>query len=631
MFKIIDKTFDVVIIGSGGAGGAAASAAVQQGANVLVVSKDPLICSDSKISEGIVTVRNVGENKDSESNLSTNMRVEGSDIGDPRLIQTFAQDSKKAYKWLEKWGLKANRSQKNSNKKSYAELGGHNKPRSVIHPNGGLDYGHSVWQALLQNQSAISFIEDAWCLEIITTEQGEGNVKQVIGCLIYHAASGEIWRIKAPSIVLACGGLSTLYFPHTDTMRGNTGDGYAMAARLGCELVDMEQIQFIPFALVGPKSFEGLVVGEPASAGPLGVLRDRNGNILMKGIMRRNRAEVAAAMAQAIAQGKGTDKGGCYLDLTRNVEGPSGAMFYRLFSTVGHAFVKNIRAAQGVKASLLQEPWEVKPCAHYCMGGIRVNEQGEAISQRDIKGLLAAGQVLGGLHGGNRLGSTSLAENVIFGLRAGNQAAWIANTQTIDHKVWQQKTHTALRQYTSLLGAEYPSSASELTIQLQKVAWEYFGPTRTGDKIKQGIKKVAVLKQKLQRVKISNNTVWNQSFIDYVELCNLITCAELIGLSALKRPLSAGAHVRSDKLALLSKVFDCLPYSLSINIDKPTASLSSTSVWNTTKIKREHTPLMSALAHKTKKQVGVLSLALLYGVPQQRLTRVCNLNCVTTR
>jgi succinate dehydrogenase/fumarate reductase flavoprotein subunit/ferredoxin-NADP reductase len=634
MLNVIEKEFDVVVIGSGGAGGAAASEAARKGARVLVVSKDPLVCSDSKISEGIITVRESGTDTDTESSLTTNMRVEGSDIGDPELVQTFAEDSIGAYDWLQSWGQKANLSA-DASKRVHVALGGHNKARSVIHPQGGLDYGHSIWNALLQSENRITFLEDAWCLDVLTGEniasaanpsEHPSPSRRVLGCLIYHAASGELWSVRAPSVILACGGLSTLYFPHTDTMRGNTGDGYAIAARLGCELVDMEQVQFIPFSLVGPKSFEGLVVGEPASAGPLGVLRDRDGEILMTGVMRRNRAEVSAAIALAVQDGRGTDNGGCYLDLTRNVEGSAGKLYYQMFSTVGHAFVKVVKNAQGPKAASLEEPWEIRPSAHYCMGGVRVDADAQSVGRGAVHGLLAAGQVLGGLHGGNRLGSTSLAEGVIFGLRAGSKAAELAEDARVDLQVdaqeWRRESRRLQQGYQKLLGQQEAGqkeviTASALTQRVQNTARQYLGPVRSEGGLREGLVELANIRQQLSCVSLASDGHWNQSLIDYVELVNLLDTAEMIATSALLRKASVGAHVRLDSPR--RQILNRRPYSIAIRQDINSQQGSGNIDWVTQLLQRTPTPLLSYLAHKASKQIALLGLAWMYRQSQQRL------------
>jgi len=613
---------DVLVIGSGGAGAAAAAAAAEEGARVLVVSKDPLVCSDSKISEGIVSVRGADGRHDSSDNLATNMRLEGSDIGDPQLLRAFAQDSGDAYAWLQRWGLKPFRAEGRDAPVSFA-LGGHNRPRSIPHPQAGLDYAHSLWSALLQHPQGINYMEDAWCLDVLSGPDGDG-ASRVCGALIYDAPRGRILAIRAPAVILACGGLSTLYFPHTDTMRGNTGDGYAIAARQGCDMIDMEQIQFIPFGLVGPKSYEGLVVGEPASAGPLGVLRDAQGQLLMTGIMRRNRAEVSAAIALAVANGGGTEAGGCYLDLRRNAQGESGAVYLQLFGHLGHAFIKIIRNTQGPKAARLEEPWEVRPTAHYCMGGVRAQADGATAGKRAVAGLFVAGQVLGGLHGGNRLGSTSLAEAAIFGRRAGASAARYAQVTGNEHPQFGPicKAHQAI--YAQWLHQDGTESAANLTQQLQKLAWQCLGPVRDAAGLRRGLAGIAAIRERLSAVKIAGPQGWNQHFIDFIELHNQLTCAELIAHAALDREHSLGAHVRIDagpaKASQLSK-----PYSVILRAEQPasTTSASNTSQqWECERLPRARTPAWHRVQHRLAKQLSIRVLDLLYKLPHRRVDRL---------
>ena len=110
------------------------------------------------------------------------------------------------------------------------------------------------------------------------------DIPKIIGGLVYDASKGVLLAIKSPSVILATR-LSTLFFPKTDTMRGNTGDSYAIALRAGADLVDMEQLQFLPFCLASPPSYEGLLAGEPSTASYLGVLRDKNGKIILNGVL----------------------------------------------------------------------------------------------------------------------------------------------------------------------------------------------------------------------------------------------------------------------------------------------------------------------------------------------------------
>ena len=376
-----------------------------------------------------MTVREAGDDSDSQAVLAENVKMAGGDLPLPSITAAFAEDSKAAYDTYRAHGLRP--AIDASGQKPQAmplPLGGHTRRRTVGHTNNGVAFGHAGWQAVIQNQR-IDYLEDAWFLELITDETGDQ--KKIAGGLIYDASRGKLVAVRAPSVVMAAGGLSTIYFPKTDTMRGNTGDSYALAARAGADLVDMEQVQFLPFCLASPPSYEGLLCGEPVTASYLGVLRDKNGKIILDGVYLRTRAECSSAIMRAVEDGRGSPNGGAYLDMTGNMKLPrSGPYFYRFLETCLPSCLQNARQALGKKAGKVEEPWEVRPGAHYSMGGLRADAHGAAVGgdgegdrAHGIAGLFAAGQAMGGVFGANRLGSTSLTENGVFGNRAGQAAA----------------------------------------------------------------------------------------------------------------------------------------------------------------------------------------------------------------
>lgn len=567
------KQVDVLVVGSGGAGSAAARTAADLGASVLLISKDPIVCTDSKISEGIVTVRGSGAPNDTEQALSDNVRIQGDDLSDVGVAKRFASGSRRAYQWLQEQGLRSHSDAEGHPKAMNIPMGGHTQARSVDHANGGLDYAHACWNAINQNHN-IEYLEDAWLLDLFTADDGS---QRVGGGLVYHASTGRLISINANAVVIAAGGLSTLYFPNTDTMRGNTGDSYAIAARAGAQLIDMEQVQFIPFAVAQPPSYQGLVVGEPVLAGALGVIRDKHGKVIQRGVMGKTRAQCAAAIARAVANGDGTDNDACYLDLTENAVGKAGAAYIALMNEKIGSILKIVRGAMGVKAAKFEQTWEVKPSAHYLMGGIRASNQGHALNQHGqiMGGLYVAGQALGGLHGSNRLGSTSLAEAIIFGRESGAQAAtYSANIENeLEHekdcqKLFSRSQTQLLKFYEKQLSSppiEQDTNAERfpinITRELQAVCWQGIGPARNADQIQQTLEGITRLGTELKHAKRSSQTVWNQSFIDYIECRSLLFVGECIAKSAQQRPRSIGAHVRLDDSKKASVLCRQTPFS----------------------------------------------------------------------
>ncbi|MEE2997065.1 MAG: FAD-binding protein [Pseudomonadota bacterium] len=610
--------YDVVVVGSGGAGGHAAHAAAATGARVLVISKDPIGCSDTKISEGIATVRESGADEDSEKTLSENLKMAGGDLPVNAITDAFAADSKDAYDTYRMQGLRPDiDAERDTPKPLPLPMGGHTRRRSVGHRNSGIAFGHANWNAIVQGDR-IDYIEDSWFLDLVTDEREGGGPRSVVGGIVYHAALGKLIAVKTSSVVIASGGLSTLYFPKTDTMRGNTGDSYAIAARAGADLVDMEQVQFLPFCLASPPSYEGLLVGEPVTASYLGVLRDKNGKVILDSVFLRTRAECSSAIMRAVEDGRGSPNGGAYLDMTANKRPPrSGPYFMRFVESALPSAYKVACQAMNKAASKCEEPWEVRPSAHYMMGGIRADEHGASVggegdgsASGGVSGLFTAGQAMGGVFGANRLGSTSLTEGAVFGRRAGEAAAEQAR-KYVASETRDDPFTAVIEGIRKRFGQKGDCAAASLKLDLQKSAWMYIGPVRTDDRIAEMERVLSDLEAKLENVAIPDYAEWNQAFIEFEELRNLIASARGISLASRERDGSLGGHVRldGDQISAFSQ-----PYSTVVS-QKPGGD------WKVRRVKRDRTPLKQIIAFKyqdAKRKAGVKWLRILPAGMQDR-------------
>ena len=610
--------YDVVVVGSGGAGSHAAQAAAATGARVLVVSKDPIGASDTKISEGIATVRNSGSDDDSEETLSENLKMAGGDLPLNAITDAFAADSKAAYDTYRMQGLRPDiDTDRDTPKPLPLPMGGHTRRRSVGHRNSGVAFGHANWNAVVQGER-IDYLEDCWFLDLVTEDGLDGASGSVVGGIIYHAALGKLIAVKSSSVVIASGGLSTLYFPKTDTMRGNTGDSYAIAARAGADLVDMEQVQFLPFCLASPPSYEGLLVGEPVTASYLGVLRDKNGKVILDGVFLRTRAECSSAIMRAVEDGRGSPNGGAYLDMTANKRPPrSGPYFMRFLESALPSAYKVARQAMSKAAANCEEPWEVRPSAHYMMGGIRADEHGAAVggegdgsTNSGLAGLFTAGQAMGGVFGANRLGSTSLTEGAVFGRRAGEAAAERARTFGVED-IGDNAFAPVIDAIRSRFGQEGDCAAAPLKLDLQEAAWNNIGPVRTAERIAEMDNRLSDLEAKLDRIAIPDYAEWNQAFIEFEELRNLIASARAVSVASRARDGSLGGHVRLDgnQISAFSQ-----PYSTVV-------SQTSAGDWRVCRADRERTPLKQILSFKyqdAKRKAAVKWLRMLPAGMQDR-------------
>jgi len=185
-------SYDVIVVGSGGAGAQAASAAAELGASVLLVSKDPLGASDTKISEGLATVRESGSDDDIEEVLSENIKLAGGDLPIKKLTDTFSKYSKEAYDKYREHGLRPSINKaKNRPQSLPLAMGGHNRNRSVGHENHGVAFGHANWDAIIKEKN-IDYLEDAWFLDLVVDRNNKSTNPVIIGGLIYDASKGVL-------------------------------------------------------------------------------------------------------------------------------------------------------------------------------------------------------------------------------------------------------------------------------------------------------------------------------------------------------------------------------------------------------------------------------------------------------
>mgnify|MGYP001796430394 CR=1 FL=1 len=280
--------------------------------------------------------------------------------------------------------------------------------------------------------------------------------------------------------------------------------------------------------------------------------------------------------------------------MTANMKQPrSGPYFYRFLETCLPSCLQNARQALGKKAGKVEEPWEVRPGAHYSMGGLRANAHGaSAAGDGDgdttlgIAGLFAAGQAMGGVFGANRLGSTSLTENGVFGNRAGRAAAEHASTaaDSQDEAAFEPLISAVKKRF----GQSGSVSASKLKLELQKECWECIGPIRTADKLAHMEQLLANWTEQLDDVAIPAYADWNQAFIEFEELRNMLETAKAVQLAATERDGSLGGHVRLDKGSISSF---SQPYSTVVRRSK-------NAMWQVERAKRDGTPLNRIVTYK---------------------------------
>ncbi|RQD71830.1 MAG: FAD-binding protein [Tindallia sp. MSAO_Bac2] len=522
----MDNVYDVIVIGGGGAGVMAAAAAAEAGARTAILCKEPVGYGNTRMSVGMAACADIDQ--DSRQHFIEDIMKSGEGLSNRQLVETLVDDSRKAMAFLEKFGHTFIRNKDGQlSGDVISRAGGHTHPRTLRSSGSGIGMGQALRSAT--EKYNIHRIEDTAALSILKEKD------RVYGVRVLDLATSLEYELAASAVVLATGGGGWLFYPQTTNNRGSCGDGYVLAYHAGAKLMDMEQIQAIPFGITHPSAYRGLICGEPFVTGPAGRVLDGQGNVVLEeGMNRLGRAEVVRAMASPIQEGRTTRDGGLLLDMEPNLYHPKGSQHRDQIMATG--ITATVLTAYGKKAYNWEEPWSVLPTVHFFMGGVHVDNN----TTSHIPNLFAAGEVMGGVNGGNRLGSVALTEILVFGLRAGQAAASYAKRNQV-----RQKTNLEKRQ-SPLIDSDGKNRPVLLCQRLQKLMWQHAGLMRSREGLFKALKAVKELKKEAQDLRISNEKVYNSALRDAIELHFMLEAAELVLNAALLREESRGAHIRSD-------------------------------------------------------------------------------------
>ena len=516
---------DILVIGSGGAGCRAAIEAHKHGLNVIIVSKGLSYKSGcTTLAEGGYNAAfgYVDEEDSIEAHFKDTMKG-GAYLNDPNLVKILVNEAPERLKELEHFGALFDRQE--SGKLNQRAFGGQTYRRTCFQ---GDRTGHEMMTALKEEitRFGIQNIEEVMITSLVTDES-DGSVLGACGISI-RTSNFIIFLSK--STILATGGAGWLY-PVTSNALQKTGDGYEFAYNVGADLLDMEQVQFHPTGMLYPESRRGVLITE-AARGEGGRLINAKGERFMKNYDPRGelatRDVVARAIYQEIIDGRGTPRGGVYLDVTHLpreiIENKLETMLLQFLD---------------VDVDIREEPMEVAPTAHHFMGGALINEHG----MTSIKNLYAAGESTGGVHGANRLGGNALADTQVFGRRAGESAA--QNALNIESTFNMEQAITEKDRIQSLFnnGDYYPF---EIKKELEEVMWKYVAIIRNANGLKIAHEKINELKGRLNNLKIPDVGAFNKDLQDALEIEMMLNIADLVTESALIREESRGAHYRSD-------------------------------------------------------------------------------------
>ncbi|MDI6723866.1 MAG: fumarate reductase subunit A [Methanobacterium sp.] len=516
---------DVLIIGSGGAGCRAAIEASNHDLDIIIVSKG------LSFKSGCTTLAEGGYNAafaavdradTPEAHFEDTLKG-GAYLNDSNLVRILVEESPQRLIELEKFGALFDRQE--SGEINQRPFGGQTFRRTCFQ---GDRTGHEMMSALKEEviRRDIKTMDEIMVTSLVMSEDGQ----KVIGAVGLSLKDSNLLVFKAKSVIIASGGAGWLY-PVTSNTLQKTGDGFSVSYEAGADLIDMEQVQFHPTGMIFPESRKGVLVTE-AVRGEGGKLINAKGEIFMKKYDSRGelatRDVVARAIYNEIREGRGTPRGGVYLDVSHL---PDEVIEEKL-ETMLLQFLD-------VDVDIRKEPMEVAPTAHHFMGGIRINEFGEST----VKNLYAAGEVTGGVHGANRLGGNALADTQVFGKRAGESAAKNALKGEIEsNDAFIDAEEKRIKSFFKD-GDVYPF---EIKKELEEVMWKNVAIIRNEEGLKAALDRIKELKEMLKDMRVTDVVSYNNDLLDALEVTKMLEIAEIVTKSALLREESRGAHYRED-------------------------------------------------------------------------------------
>ena len=355
------------------------------------------------------------------------------------------------------------------------------------------------------------------------------------GAMTFDLESGERTVEIADAVILAAGGHTRLWRRSSSRRDENNGDGMSLALHAGCELQDLELVQFHPTGMTHPEEHAGQLVTE-AVRGEGGKLLNADGERFMERydperMELSTRDRVAMANYTEIHEGRGGPNGGVFLDISHLDKDVIRDKLPRMH----RQFVETQMLDIG------EEPMEVAPTAHYSMGGVHIDPDTCATG---VEGLYAVGEITAGLHGANRLGGNSLAETVVFGKRAGDAAA--QRSLTLDVQLRSRHVIAAAEDELDEAVRDGDTVVRQVQRELRDTMWDHVGVVRTEDELTAGIERIRELYASAQDIDVRPDAQGYADLAAALDLRGSIEAAEATALLARERRESRGAHIRTD-------------------------------------------------------------------------------------
>ena len=549
----IDSTYsvDVLIIGGGSAGLRAAIEAHDAGANVIIISKSKRGNPHTVLARGgINAALGTMDPEDNWMIHAADTLKEGEFLADYERVKILCKSAPDAINELVNWGARFHR-EKEDGRLTQRFFGAHTYRRTVFYE----DWTGDEMVRVLMNQvdqRRIKIMDDIYITQLLLKSDKEEEEElcsiEINGAIGTDLKNKKIVLFECKSIILATGGYTRIYSTSSSRIFENYGEGIFLAYRSGVELVDMEMVQFHPTGMVWPDKASGTLATE-AIRGEGGILLNSSNERFMKNYYPERmelgpRDVVARAIYNEILEGRGTEHGGVWLDVTHL----SKEKILDRLPTMYEQF----KSINGIDIS--KEKMEVGPTAHYSMGGIVVDTK----CRTKIKGLFAAGEAISQIHGANRLGGNSLLDTMVFGKIAGSEAARLAK-EIADNTSLKISSLSPTLRLNENISKEFKDEifmVKEPLVfrnKIQDLMEQYVGIIRDNARLQKGLKQLLELNEAfysedniLRDFQIDDSKYNIENIILTLEVKSSLIVCEAIIRSALMRQESRGAHFRSD-------------------------------------------------------------------------------------
>jgi succinate dehydrogenase/fumarate reductase flavoprotein subunit len=527
---------DVLVVGGGGAGMYAATYAARNGAQVILLDKNVVGRGGATIMAQMTCASALGdaEPDSPELHLKDTLKA-GRGLCNESLAALLCEGSPRRIRELAEWNVDWAR--QDNGKFNQVKAPGHSRKRCVY-----VDFlctGVAICAAMrtqTSRDSAIRVLNNV-CLTDVVTRDGE-----IVGAVGFDVATSELVTIQANAVILCSGGMMKT-FQRTTAPNNNSGDGLGIALRAGAQVIDIEFLQFYPNGHLAPRMV-GLdpTTWEPTRVKLGGRLVNGKGEEFLSKYDGSGgedydtpRDLLTHAIFREVADGHGSPHGGVFLSFQHIPQ----EELQKALGPVIDIFKRN-------NIDLTKGPVEVFPIAHYQMGGIEVNTSMESC----VPGLYAAGEIVGGANGANRLSGNALPEALVFGGCAGEAAAKSVKGKTSPR--WDSDTAGAqievIRQVKAHGKAKPQGRApTQMLGELKEVMWNKVGAFRKADELAQARDRIREMRRsELDELSVSPETIHNASLVEWFELRNGLQAAEAVTVAGANRRESRGAHQRLD-------------------------------------------------------------------------------------